>query len=64
MTKVDAFHTSTGPDGAGELKYHNQSECEHGTKIKEDGNAEPGPGEGRTLCIRCAGIARKESMGS
>jgi hypothetical protein len=38
MAKVNDFHTSTGADAAGQLKYHNQGECGYGKGIIKNGH--------------------------
>jgi hypothetical protein len=53
MTKVNDFHTSTGPDGAGQLKYHDQSECGYGKEIIRNGHKVAGRQPGDSLCDRC-----------
>lgn len=57
MTKVHDFHTSTGPDGAGQLKYHNQSECGYGKEIIRNGHKVAGRQPGDSLCDRCKELA-------
>ena len=57
MGLVTNFHTSTGPDGAGKLKYHNQSECGYGEEIIRNGHKVTGRQAGDSLCDRCKDIA-------
>jgi len=57
MGLMGDFHTSTGPDGAGELKYHNQSGCSYGKEIIDNGHKVLGRQPGDSLCDRCKGIA-------
>jgi hypothetical protein len=57
MAKVNDSHTSTGPDGAGQLKYHNQNECGYGKGIIKNGHKVLGRQLGDSLCDRCRELA-------
>jgi len=54
MPYTPLFHTSSyEPDPV----YHNNSKCEHGQEIKNDGNDLPGD-DGRRVCDQCAKLNR------
>ena len=57
IAKVNDFHTSTGPDGAGKLKYHNQSEYGYGKEIIKNGHKVTGRQPGDSLCETCKNLA-------
>ncbi len=55
--KVLAFHTdSTDYEPEEKWRYHDQSECGYGKRIKNDGNDVPGA-DGRKRCDRCNTLA-------
>ena len=57
MAKIPPFHTDTDdyrPED--KLVYHDDTECDYGKRIMEDGNAKPGTA-GRRRCERCDSLA-------
>jgi hypothetical protein len=58
MSKMEDFYTSTGADGAGQLKYHNESECGYGQEIIRNGHKVNGRRPGDSLCDRCDELAK------
>jgi hypothetical protein len=54
--KVQPFHADSLTYSQRERSvYHDRSDCVHGQRIKQEGNAVPGM-DGRQLCNRCADL--------